>query len=59
MKYIKKQPKKAKIQFMPIRLNYIRHWRELALKPQYACGMFFMKTIEYITQIIVILFNRD
>jgi len=47
MKYIKKHPEKAKIQFMPIRLNYLKNWRMLARQPLYGFGMLFMKTLEF------------
>jgi len=47
MNYIKKHPQKARIQFMPIRLNYIRKWRILAREPLYVSGMLFMKMLEY------------
>ena len=46
-KYIKKHPQKARIQFMPIRLNFIKNWRILARQPLYCVGMFFMKMLEY------------
>lgn len=48
MKYIKKHPRRSKIQFMPIRINYLKHWKLFANQPLYGCGMFFMKMIEYI-----------
>jgi glycosyltransferase involved in cell wall biosynthesis len=48
MKYIRKHPKNARIQFMPIRLNYIRNWRILAREPLYGCGVLFMKMLEYV-----------
>lgn len=47
MKYIEKHPERAKVQFMPIRLNYIKHWKLLASQPIYSAGMLFMKAIEY------------
>jgi len=47
MRYINKHPEKARVQFMPVRLNYIRHWRLLARYPLYSCGMFFMRALEY------------
>lgn len=47
MKYIKKHPERAKIQFMPIRMNYIKHWKLLAKQPVYGVGMLLMKSIEY------------
>jgi glycosyltransferase involved in cell wall biosynthesis len=47
MRYINKHPEKARVQFMPVRLNYVRHWRLLARYPLYTCGMLFMKAIEY------------
>jgi GT2 family glycosyltransferase len=46
-KYIKKHPQKGRIQFMPIRLNFIKNWRILARQPLYCVGMFFMKMLEY------------
>ncbi len=46
--YAKKQPKRAMVQLMPIRLNFIRKWRILANQPLYACGMLFIKFVEYI-----------
>jgi len=56
MKYIKKHPKNSIIQFMPIRTNYLKHWRLFVNQPLYGCGMFFMKLIEYIvTGISIIL----
>lgn len=54
IKYVKKHPQKARIQFVPIRLNYIRKWRILASDPLYACGMLFMKMLEYISASLAI-----
>jgi glycosyltransferase involved in cell wall biosynthesis len=55
MKYIKKHPERARIQFMPIRMNYIRRWRILVNQPAYALGMLFMKSVEYFITAISIL----
>lgn len=49
MNYIKKHPRRASIQFIPIRLNYIKRWKIFAKKPLYGCGMLMMKMIEYAT----------
>lgn len=52
IRYARKQPKRARIQFLPIRLNFIRNWKTLANQPLYACGMFFLKFVEYTAGII-------
>lgn len=59
MKYVKKHPKMAMIQFMPIRLNYLRHIRLLAKEPLYGCGMLFMKMVEYMTAAISIFLHLN
>lgn len=47
-KYIKKQPKRARVQYIPIRVDYIRNWKILVRDPRHGCGMLIMKAIEYI-----------
>lgn len=54
-RYISKNPERARIQFMPIRLDYLKHWRLLAKYPLYACGMLLMKAVEYVAVGISIL----
>lgn len=55
MKYVKKHPLRASIQYCPIRLDFIKHWRILAQNPLYGCGMLIMKMIEYLTTIIAMI----
>lgn len=57
MKYIKKHPERAKIQFMPIRMNYLKHWKLIAKQPAYGVGMLFIKSIEYFVTGISIVFH--
>lgn len=57
MSYVRKNPDRAKTQFIPLRLDYLKHWRILAKSPLYACGMIFMKTCEYIAVIISLISN--
>lgn len=58
MNYVRKHPERARIQYMPIRLNHIRHWRILAQEPLYGCGMFIMKLVEYMATMIALLYSR-
>jgi len=57
MKYIVKHPKRAKKQFMPIRINYLKHWRLFINQPLYGCGILLMKAIEYIVTMVSIIFH--
>jgi len=57
-RYIRKHPERARIQFMPIRLNYIRHWRSLARDPVPAAGFLVMKAIEYFVVMISIVVSE-
>jgi uncharacterized protein (DUF362 family)/glycosyltransferase involved in cell wall biosynthesis len=45
--YLRKQSKRAAVQFLPIRMDYIRQWRYLAHDPLHAAGMIFMRAVEY------------
>jgi glycosyltransferase involved in cell wall biosynthesis len=54
MKYVRKNPAQAKIQFLPIRLNYLRSWRLLAANPRYCAGMIFMRFVESVAVLISI-----
>jgi glycosyltransferase involved in cell wall biosynthesis len=47
LNYIKKNPNRARIQYLPVRLNYVKNWRVLASHPLYSVGMLFMKFVEY------------
>ncbi|HEV2119147.1 MAG TPA: glycosyltransferase [Candidatus Bathyarchaeia archaeon] len=55
MKYVKKNSSRARSQFVPIRLNYIRNWRMLISNPQYALGMILMRMVENIAVMTAIL----
>jgi arabinofuranan 3-O-arabinosyltransferase len=54
MKYIKKNRSRARSQYVPIRLNYIRNWRILITSPQYALGMILMRMVENVTVLMAI-----
>jgi len=48
IRYLRKHPRRARVQYLPIRLNFIRNWRVLVHQPRYGCGMLFMKILEYV-----------
>lgn len=54
LKYIRKHSERSKIQFSPVRLNYVRKWRILASDPLHASGMFFLKILEYFATSVAI-----
>jgi glycosyltransferase involved in cell wall biosynthesis len=54
-KYIEKHPDKAMVQFMPIRLDFIRNWKVLLKDPLHGTGMVLMKSIEYTTTAIAMI----
>ena len=47
VKYFSKHPDRAKIQFLPIRRSYIRHFWMLVKNPAYAVGLAILKVCEY------------
>jgi len=53
--YIRKNPRQARVQYLPIRLNYIRNWRFLAKYPLLSSGMLLMKLVEYVAVLFGIL----
>ena len=58
MRYVRKHPERARVQFIPLRLNFLRNWRILAKQPLYACGMFLMKLVEYMATVIALSSSR-
>jgi arabinofuranan 3-O-arabinosyltransferase len=54
LKYVRKHRVRARTQYLPVRLNYLRHWRLLASNPLHAVGMVFMRMVEYYSVIISI-----
>jgi len=59
IRYARKQPRRASIQLMPLRLNFIRRWRLLANQPLYASGMLLIKFVEYLAGIIGLVSSRE
>jgi len=59
IRYARKQPKRAGIQLMPIRLNFVRKWRLLSDQPLYTVGMLFLKFVEYLAGIIGLASSRE
>lgn len=55
VKYVKKHPKRAIIQYMPIRLSLFKNRKVLVRQPLLLLGFFFMRTIEYLATVIGIL----
>jgi glycosyltransferase involved in cell wall biosynthesis len=45
--YIRKNRKRALIQYSPVRLNYVRNYRSFVSSPLVASGFLFMKFVEY------------
>lgn len=58
IRYARKQPKRASIQLMPIRLNFIRRWKVLINQPVHTCGMFFLKFVEYTAGVLGLLSSK-
>jgi len=54
MKYIRKQPHRASIQFAPVRLNFLKQWRILVSEPSYCLGIVVLRFIEYFATAISI-----
>ena len=50
----RKHPEEARVQFMPIRLNYLRNIKVLMQNPMLCIGLFFMKFVEYATSAVAI-----
>ena len=57
LQYIRKNPRQAKVQYLPIRLNYIRNWRVLAKYPLFSLGMLLMRFVEHIAALFGILIS--
>jgi len=58
LRYIRKNPRRAAVQYSPIRLNYVRNRRLLTSEPLLSSGFFFMKFVEYLTTLLSIPLTR-
>lgn len=51
-RYIKKNPRKALVQYLPVRFFWLKKWRKHARFPFYLLGLILMKNIEYCAAVI-------
>jgi len=47
-RYVRKNPGRALVQYLPIRVFWLKKWRKYARFPLYLLGLIFMKNVEYI-----------
>lgn len=58
--YIRKNPLRATVQYLPIRIFWLRKWRKYVKSPLFLFGLIFMKNLEYFSGLIgkILLFKK-